>query len=212
MDPEDAIEQLKVAPGDVVTAKLWNGMLELCRELVRSFGLVKKGAGIRIHSYPQGINIVADAQPASFVGRFSVRTSGLRCAVGPGRVNGITPNIGSTPIDGMTGKEQGEIPTLDLSDGPNSDLRSWVVIRVAVDPAAERPGLDKEDPDALQIQHTSDLDQDLPPGVALRVVAMLVWRDQSTLSRVHQALYFDQRLSVSKLTDGGVRLSMEADA
>jgi hypothetical protein len=212
MDPEDAIEQLKVAPGDVVTANLWNGMLELCRELVRSFGVVTKGSGIRIHQYPQGINIVADSQRSSFVGRFSVRNSGLSATIGPGLVDGLMPNIGSKPIDGIQNGKTGEIPTLDLKEGPNSDLRSWVCIRAQVDAESERPALDKEEPSSLQIVHVSDLNAELPPGVALRVVAMLVWRDESTLSRVHQVLYFDQKLTVSKLSTGGVRLSMEADA
>jgi hypothetical protein len=212
MDPEDAIEQLKVAPGDAVTASLWNGMLELCANLVRSFGVVKKGSGIRIHTYPDGINIVADAQRTSYVGRFSVRTSGLSCTLSPGMVDGLAPNIGDKPIDGIKNGELGEIPTLSLDAGPNADLRSWVVIRAKVDPKAELPMLDKEDPEALQIEHTSDLDQELPPGVGQRVVAMLAWKDKGTISRVHQVLYFDQRLSASKLTDGRVKVRMEADA
>lgn len=212
MDPEDAIEQLRVAPGDAVTANLWNGMLELCRELVKSFGIVTKGSGIRIHQYPQGINIVADAQRSSFVGRFNIRASGLSCTIGLGLVDGLVPNIGSKPIDGIENGELGEIPKLDLEEGPNSALRSWVVIRAQVDPEEKLPSMDKEDPSSLQIVHTSNLDQDLPPGVGLRVVAMLVWRDEITISRVHQVLYFDQRLTVSKLSDGGVRISMEADA
>jgi hypothetical protein len=212
MDPEDAIEQLRVAPGDVVTADLWNGMLELCRELARSFGVVTKGSGIRVHQYPQGINIVADSQRSSFVGRFSVRTSGQTCTVGPGLVNSLMPWIGQRPIDGIKNGKPGEIPTLKLDAGPNADLRSYVVIQAKVDPESERPELNKENPESLQILHTNNLDQELPPGTAQRVVAMLVWKDKGTLSRVHQVLYFDQKLSVSKLATGGVRLAISTDA
>lgn len=208
-DIDSAIASLRVKSGDPITRQLWNGLLDLCAALVKSFSEFSSGTGVRIHRYPQGINVVADRGSSAFRGAFSVRVAGLEAVVGLGTVSDIVPAVGDVRIDAK------ELPKLKIDGGPNEQLRSWIAVRAAVDPSADDPKLNPEDPAALQIIHTNDLSlavdgSPLPPGVALEALAMLIWSDTKTISRVHQIVYFNQRLVITRTAAASpVKLAFE---
>jgi len=187
---ESAIESLRVKSGDPITAKLWNGLLDLVRELVGSFAKVMSGTGVRLQRYPRGLNIVADRGGAPFSGSFSVRLSGTEATVGAGTLEDITPRLDGNRIDGYDDNGKlGTIPKLRITGGPGEGLRSYVSVEVAVDQAGK---LDPANREAVTITHRQSLVSD-DDAVGVLPLAVLIWSDSSTLSKVRQIVYFDQR-------------------
>jgi len=200
-DIDSAIASLRVESGDPITRKLWNGLLDLCAGMVKSFSEFSSGTGVRIHRYPQGINVVADRGSSSFGGAFGVRVAGMEATVGLGTVEDVTPSIGGARIDDET------IPKLKIDGGPNEQLRSWIAVKVTVDPEAPDAKIDPEDPESLQIIHTNDLSSSSPSlllsassSSALLPLAMLIWSDTKTISRVRQIVFFNQRHRFTRAT------------
>lgn len=202
-DIDSAIALLRVKEGDPITRKLWNGLLDLCTALVKSFSDFSSGTGVRLHRYPQGVNIVADRGTASFMGRFSVRIAGKDATVGAGTMEGVTPKINGTAIDGYDANGKlGTIPKLKINGGPGDNLRSYVCIQATID--VESGKWDPEMEDALTVVHVAslELEADLVATTGLLPLAMLIWSDTTTISRVRQIVYFDQKYRFIPSADG----------
>lgn len=178
-------------PGEAVGPKV----RALARFILKQANITLGGTGMRRHQYTRGTQIVADMPVASFGGSFTVTLKGSSsCTVGLGTVDGGTvPTIQDMPIDGMVDGKQQAIPELDITAGPNGDLRSWVCLRATpVDGAA-----DGEAAFTFDVIHTNDdslLDgRDDEQKRGLFPLAMLVWTNGTTVSRVVRHTHFDQR-------------------
>lgn len=180
-------------PGEAVGPKV----RALARFILKQSNITLSGTGMRRHQYARGTQIVAEMPVASFGGSFTVTLKGSTiCTVGLGTVDGATvPTINETPIDGMVDGKQQAVPELDITGGPNDDLRSWVCLRATpVDGAA-----DDEAAFSFDVIHTNDdsrldgRDDDQKRG--LFPLAMLVWTSQEAVSRVVRHTWFDQRHS-----------------
>lgn len=195
------IDELRVRVGDPITARLWNAMLDLCAGLHKSYRDISGGKGVRLHRYPDGINIVADTGGANFVGAFAVRQAGaLAVTVGAGMLNTIIPKIDGVPIDGVVDGRQRGIPPLKV-EMPGADMRSFVCLRVVTDDAQRIV----DAPDAVTVVHRTTMPAaDEPAEVGLHVIAMLQWSDRTTF-RVWQVLYHHQQHIAIKERSGGVR-------
>lgn len=158
--------------------------------------------GFRREERRNGTTMVAIEEEPVFQGAFWVSLrDGLACRVGDGTVNGIVPTIDEVPIDGLD--EDGNplpegAPVLDLSAGPGPRSRSYVCLRVAIDPATGAPN--PADPTAASIVHVPEL----PPGqheggspdvagAGLHVLAQMRWNaDGSRITGKRQWNFFDQ--------------------
>jgi hypothetical protein len=169
---------------------------------------------IRLHHSTEGLGVVADLRPQPFVGAFKVSLAGaVAVRVGLGIVEGLTPTLQGVPLSGLD--EEGSVvrvPNLDCSQGPNDELRSWVFLGVRVDLATGRL-LDAEHEDAGEvavIEHGNNLGEryqrgfsrDDGSGRGWLPLAMLIWRDESTLMRVVQNTYFNQTHVFREAKDG----------
>lgn len=197
------LQDIRAKAGDSITAK-WR-LLERYIDQQRAQHEQMTGAGLLRAQSGNGFSYTAVPQSdAVFHGSFWVSLSGFEATIAQGTVGDIVPAIDGERLDAET------TPKLTIEGPPNEQLRSWIAIQAAADPEAENPALDAEDPEALIIVHTADLDAPLDPGVALRPVAMLVWSDEETISSVHQVLYFDQALRITKDSAGALKMEFTA--
>lgn len=156
---------------------------------------------VRVHHDAWGnAHVVADTTPASYGGAFRVSIAGaMQVRVGNGTCEGITPRLNGVPLDGMDGTRAVRVPLLKLEDGPDANLRSWVMLRFVVDLSTGLPVPDDED--TATIVHRNDLSAVFANGVSPDdrtgaghlPLAMLVWRDERSLQRVVRNVYFQQR-------------------
>lgn len=190
------VEELEVQKGDPIKPA-W----ERLKKYVESLTVRTTGDGAAIHYSPRQIDVVFEGDGATYTGHFpcNLLRSGPRQYItvgvetGDSLVNGsLIPVINNTPIDGVVSPTKTVVrPQLDLSAGPNKDLRSWVCLQAVVDLKTGK--LDDKNPfDApMTITHRNDWDE-LDPGVdsgfgyGLESIAMLIWRDKSTVDRVEQ--------------------------
>jgi hypothetical protein len=182
------IDALRVQPGDAITARLWNQMVDAHEALLSAFGKLTAGKGVRVNKSSLGLTIVADSGSSAFVGAFKVRLSGAAAVtVGAGTVNGLTPKINGLAIDGLdaSGKQSAPPKLAIAQDGS----RSWVCIRAKVSDDLQ---LDPEDNEALTIEHVTDpllIARQRAEG--LHVLAVIVWKDKRPALR--QVVFHDQK-------------------
>lgn len=158
---------------------------------------------VRIHRDNWGnAHVVADVTPPGYGGAFRVSLAGaLQVRVGPGTCEGITARLDGVPLDGMDDGRTVRVPPLKLKEGPDADLRSWVMLRFVVDLATGLPVEDDED--TATIVHRNDLSAVFANGVSPDdgtgaghlPLAMLVWRNERSVQRVVRNVYFQQRHS-----------------
>lgn len=151
---------------------------------------------IRIHRDSRGrCHVVADLPSSPFRGAFRVaRASKDQVRVGLGTIEGQVPTLNGTALNAR------RVPLLKLTGGPDAELRSWVCLRYVVDPKSG-----KADPDntaAATIVHLNDYTRlssnGLVPdenGAGHLALALVLWRDPSTLQRIVQNVWFNQRHS-----------------
>ena len=72
--------------------------------------------------------------------------------------------------------------------------------------------LDPDDPEALQVIHTNDLELSriADPASGILAIALLVWADKTNIAAVHQTVYFDQKLEIKKDKAGKIILRFYA--
>lgn len=160
---------------------------------------------VRLHRSREGLAVVADLPRPSFAGAFRVRQSGAASVrVGLGTIEQIIPTLRGVPLDGKDAKGNDvRVPDLELDEGPNDELRSWVFLQVRVYPESGLlMGVDAGEDDAPQVVHGNDLkaryqngfSRDDGEGRGWLPLAMLVWgEDERTVQRVIQNVYFHQR-------------------
>lgn len=158
---------------------------------------------VRVHRDAWGnAHVVADVTPAAYGGAFRVSIAGaLQVRVGTGTCEGITARLDGVPLDGMDGERIVRVPLLKLKEGPDANLRSWVMLRFQVDISTGLPVPDDED--TATIVHRNDLSAVFANGVSPDdrtgaghlPLAMLVWRNERSVQRVVRNVYFHQRHS-----------------
>lgn len=166
--------------------------------------------GTRVHrGYDGREHVVSDRTPSPYIGAFRCALAGsLQVRVGLGTVEGYTPKLNDVPLDGVVGKSTVPVPLLELEDGPNQDLRSWILLRFRVDLETGLP--DPEDEDLATIIHGNDLRAVFSNGVSPDdgeghghcPLAMIVWRDKETVQRIVQNTYFQLRHSFIPAASG----------
>jgi len=171
--------------------------------------------GFRRHVTSRGTTLTAEAVDTAFRGMFTVRLRGVDTAViGEGYVNGVIPRIGGDAIDGLD--EDGErlkdgVPELDLSEGAGDRRRSYVCLRVRINP--ETGAMDLEDEESLTIAHVPTLHEKFFEGgapdagdVADWPIAQLHWNEEGDrITKVVQWIYFNLDAPVSGTWRGGGR-------
>lgn len=202
------LDDIRAKAGDSISDK-WR-LLEQYIDQQRTAHEGMTGPGLLKDQSGEGFTYRAAPQAdAVFEGAFFVRLSGSAVTVGPGTVDGITPLMDGTRIDGVTsGGAAGEIPTLEITGSPNDERRSWVCVEAIRQSGADAKSMlpiDATDPAALIITHRASLS----PSPDLRVspssltgilpLAVVIWSDTRTPARVEQNVYFNQR---TKLEDG----------
>ena len=180
-----------VRPGDSIA----RAIRALAAHILREARLTT-GAGVRRHQTAEGSHIVADARSPAFGGSFTVAMRGARaCTVGHGTVNGaVVPVINGVPVDGVIQGRALPPPVLALASAPDAARRSWVCLRAT--PAPDAAAMDGREC-LYEIAHITDaslLDgRDDDMGRGHHPLAMLVWADAASVSRVVRAAYFNVR-------------------
>lgn len=203
------LDDIRAKAGDSISDK-WR-LLEQYIDQQRAMHESMTGPGLLKDQSGEGFTYRAAPQAdAVFEGAFFVRLSGSAVTVGAGTVDGLTPLIDGTRIDGYDSEGKlGEIPGLSFEgEEPDEQLRSWIcveAIRADGDAAGSFAPIDDTDPAALIITHRASLS----PSPDLRVspssltgilpLAVVIWSDTRTPARVEQNVYFNQR---TKLEDG----------
>lgn len=192
----DELETVLAEDGDLSEPIIRRFMRFVVRDTNRQFTGFKRS----VTAY--GTTLVQIPKDPVFRGAFSVSLrSGTRLVIGEGTVNGLLPRIGEFYIDGKD--ENGDdvpegIPALDLAEGPGDRRRSYVCLRVRIDPATG--AMNPDDPEAVTIVHRPTLhpafydggapDED---GVGDWPIAQLIWSTNGIrVDRVRQWLFFDQ--------------------
>lgn len=199
------LDDIRAKAGDSISDK-WR-QLEQYIDQQRTAHEGMTGPGLLKDQSGEGFTYRAAPQAdAVFEGAFFVRLSGSAVTVGPGTVDGITPLMDGTRIDGVTsGGAAGEIPTLEITGSPNDERRSWVCVEAIRQSGADAKSMlpiDATDPDALIITHRNSLTDEETPSDGQRAIlplAVVIWSDTRTPARVEQNVYFNQR---TKLEDG----------
>lgn len=203
------LDDLKVRRGDPIEPFVKRLLTEL-PILLRYF----TGRGVRFSRTPDGIIVTADVRSKSWNHPFRVSVSGNLATVGAGVVNNLVPQIKRVGIDGLdfSGKTV-PLPSLKLTERPNSELRSWICVQVRVD--MKSGTMSDADLDALTIVHARTLDQaaqeggfpDSGSGLGLQPLAMLVWsQDRQTVAQVFQITHHNLQHRFVK--DGGASLAL----
>ena len=168
-------------------------------EALQSISQISTGRDLRVHDGPDGRSIVAAPRYIPFSGQFFVSVQNSKEAqISPGTCDGQIPAIDQILLNGMKDGKQGDVPTLDLSEGPGPALTSYVCLQVKTDP---KTGLVKDptDPQAYTIIHRSTpvprangLIKDDGNGKGQLELALLLWSDSNTISGLVQNVYFAQ--------------------
>jgi hypothetical protein len=183
------INRLRAKPGEPITASKWNALLGFVNRLLSQFRQMN-GRGLHVDEQAEGFSLWAEEQTVSFTGAFFVTIGGRAIRVSPGTVNGdVMPTLGGRPLDASDRPEQGvpELPVRGLR--PNDELRSWIVLEVAL---LEGETVLSAQVGTAEIKHAQDLDE-RPPGVGWLPLAMLEWAEGGVLRRAWQIVYFNQR-------------------
>jgi hypothetical protein len=192
----DELERLLAEDGDLSEPIIRRFMRFVVRESRRQF------TGFKRNVTANGTTLVEIPKKNTFKGAFTVSIrSGTRLVIGEGTVNGLLPRIGEVYIDGKD--ENGEdvpegIPALDLDEGPGDRRRSYVCLRVRIDPATG--AMNPDDPEALTIVHRQTLhpafaDGGSPDeeGAGDWPIAQLTWSANGIrVDRIRQWVFFDQ--------------------
>jgi hypothetical protein len=181
------IEDLYVKPGDPITAKLWNALLDWDKE-----SSVMAGPNVRLQRMQRGICVVAEAPSSNWNHPWRCSLTGFEVKLTAGTVNTLVPRINGVRIDGRD--ERGKtvtVPPLKIVSGPGVDLESWVCVQVKV--TASSSAMDEKDKDALTIVHVPDLDPRMieggspdKSGLGLHPLAQILWKDKATPERLFQ--------------------------
>lgn len=179
-------------PGEKIAPKL-----RALARFILAQRTVTSGAGIRRHQTKAGTALVADLNAPVFAGAFSVRVAESKATIGHGTCNGLVPTIEDVPIDGVIDGEQGKVPELDLSDGPDDSGRSWVTL-AAVRNADYQAGASAAGEEYLfEIAHVNDVAAlDGRPDAedrGHRPLALLLWSAGGRVQRVVRDVYFNQQ-------------------
>lgn len=178
-------------PGfDVPEVRAGDKILPAWRALQRAeqAGRVELGKSVRRRQMPNGVALTCDVRGSQFPHPWKASLTGLKVNVRPGMLDVRVPVINGVALDAEIA------PQLDITgEPPNDALRSFVCLQITVDPAS---GLaDPEDPESLQIIHTSDLSSspDLQvsesSSIGLHPLAMIKWRDTTTPTAIFQVAY-----------------------
>lgn len=180
------LRDLYVRPGEPVLPA-WKRLLEWAKQF-RLFA----GRGVRLQRTPNGTYVIADLKSNPWNHPFKVRLADREAAIGFGTVQDVVPRIAGKRLDGIDEKgREGEVPILKIEEGPNDELRSWIVVEVRVDP--ESGEIDAEDEEALIIRHVDEL-RSSTPEVGRHPLAMLVWAPNGTeIIRTRQITHFHLR-------------------
>lgn len=149
----------------------WPGVLMRFLEAVREWRVVEiTGDGVSERRTDRGRHVLFEPVERVFHGSFFVSLQGsMEARVAPGLVNGVMPVMGrdDVPLDGLDedGEELPEgVPRLVL-EGPGERRRSWVCLRVTVDPGTgEAPEDAVEDGTWARVVHVRDLPPRLLDG------------------------------------------------
>lgn len=192
----DDIEQFLAEDGDLAEPIVRRFMRFVVRESRRQF------TGFKRNVTANGTTLVEIPRRNVFRGAFTVSIrSGTRLVIGEGTVNGRLPRIGEFFIDGKdeSGADIPEgIPALDVAEGPGDRRRSYVCLRVRIDPTTG--AMNPDDDTAMTIAHRQTLhpafaeggapDED---GVGDWPIAQLEWSANGIrVDRVRQWVFFDQ--------------------
>lgn len=130
------------------------------------------GAGLRIRDEWDQVRYYAAGRKPVYPVKFQVRVSGDEVYVSPGTVNRETPRMGIDRLDlnryDLEGVRQPSRPRLRILDkaekdsqqGPGEDGRSFVCVRLLVDPQTREAAVEARPEDWLLVIHRSTL----PPG------------------------------------------------
>lgn len=127
---------------------------------------------------------MADIQRPNFAGAWPVTISNNEATVGAGTVNDLVPTINGIALDDP------KTPKLKLIGSPNEKLRSWIVLKVTVDPETSQVS---EDGDAITLAHVNDLaaERAKDEWIGIHPLAMIQWKDPKTIQRSRTITYFD---------------------
>lgn len=193
--------------GKVPWPKLRSFIRFVLADSVRSF------SGVRVHQRRTGKTLICESETETFRGAWPVSLRGAReVVVGPGTVNGRVPTILGIRIDGTdeTGHPLPDgPPSLFLDDGPGDRLRSYVLLRVRIDP--ETGDIPETDDDAVIVTHAGEIPGGFDfvgsldvGGYGYRPIAQLTWSaDGARVVRVSPWLYFHQAHRYIPDPDGG---------
>lgn len=186
------LDQLYAKRGDSKRAK-FNALLAWLADFARSQTL-RSGEGVRLQRNSQGTTVIADSRATAWEHPWRVSLGKGTAQITPGTVNAQVPMIDGVALDAA------RPPTLKLTGSPNESKRSWIALRVLVDAAGELIKTEDND-DAITIVHVNDL-VTTEARTALHPLAMLVWRDKSTVAAVHAITLHDLQHAVTKTADG----------
>lgn len=160
------------------------------------------GPNYRVRVWPDQVDFFARRKPASWRHPFRVSVAGTKAFVSPGLLNLEIPRMGeeNLTLDGLdeTGKESGRIPELDLAGpehgGPGKDGRSFICLRVVVNPETGEPSLEEKPAEWLSVVHRPELPRGYHAGgmptvdeggaeVGLWPLSILYWNPEGTLVR-----------------------------
>ena len=171
-------------------------------------------SGARVTRTRSGQIVTFEPEAVDFSGSFHVSIAGRELVtVTPGLVNGLMPTIDGVYLDGTD--ENGDphpegIPRLSCMSGPGERRRSYVGIRLAIEPKTEV--IPKDDPAAVIMAHRGDLPREFSEGgapdevgSAFWPVAQLNWDEEGfRIIKVRQISYFDKTHRVVRI-DGRAR-------
>ncbi len=186
------IEDLRATPGEEVLPK-W----ELMREFIRQRDLIEVDPDARVSKGRNGTTAVYEPRD-EFNGKFKVSIQGENVRVGPGFVNTDMPTIGGIYLDGLDAeRKQQEVPGVELEGEPGEDGRSFIVVRLLLDPATGVPL--SEEADWLTIEHVASLREtrrEREPAEGFEALAILYWNEERTrVAKVNQVVFMDLKHS-----------------
>lgn len=203
-DASPEIRKLYARAGEAVTAKKWNALMSYIESLLNALSSLIGPDLLKDEYGTTGFFLRAAPQPAQpFVGSFFVSGGIDSLTVGLGMVDAIMPTIRGKAVDGSG--DNGQIPTLDASGGPNEKLRSWVCLEAFADP--ETLALREELP--VIVTHRTDLTAE--SGKAVLPLALLQWSDRTAISGIHQIVYFNLKSVVTE-KDGKLTVKLTTSA